>query len=165
MEIGNKVRWNGSSGDGPTTGQTGTVVAKGQSSLSVGVHFDSTVPGGHNLDGKCPYGMGWWCSETNLVLIGSYSRSTDKVTTHDEVEQMDAPNTQLEKTARDKAVQEAIEQAIDVKKEVFATGMRAYIQDRHEILRLRAQADEIEKENNKLGKKLGITPAQMKELF
>lgn len=37
---------------------------------SIGVAFDSYVPGAHSLDGLCEYGLGLWVGEDDLELIG-----------------------------------------------------------------------------------------------
>ncbi len=46
---------------------TGTITVI--SGNSIGVAFDSYIPGAHNLDGRCENGCGLWMDENNLELI------------------------------------------------------------------------------------------------
>ncbi len=62
LQTGDRVKHRGD--------KIGTIVIvdKGSKGCGLGVRFDDSMDG-HDLNGECPHGYGWWCSEEDLELI------------------------------------------------------------------------------------------------
>lgn len=62
--------------DDASEGMIGTVVKSGSSSVSVGVEFDKSFIGGHNLDGTVESSRGHWIRKSHLKVIGKLTKKT-----------------------------------------------------------------------------------------
>jgi len=78
---------------------------------------------------------------------------------------LNAPETELEKTACESAKQDAITRAITIKKEAYQTAMREYISAMTQIKSLQVTMNDLQKIASDMEIKLNITEEQKKQLF
>ena len=62
-------------------GNTGTVCREDDYG-DVGVCWDDKVEGGHNCDGSCEYGFGWYVSQSSIQRQTNHSSSTKSSSTN-----------------------------------------------------------------------------------
>jgi hypothetical protein len=87
-----------------------------------------------------------------------FAKNESKTIINGKVIIMEAPKTQLEKTACKKAKEEAIKKEIEAKQRIYNKGMEDFILAETKAREWRTEADDLKK-------KLGITDNEMKELF
>lgn len=94
------------------------------------------------------------------VAAGNYGPPTGPVNNN-----VEAPVTALEKTACKEAIGDAVEAAVNAKKQAYQNAMNYYISMGNESVSLKNRLQYLDEKMAEYEKKLGITPEQKSQLF